>query len=267
MGLGGLFALLCVLIPARAALAEDVIYGPDGAPTVVQHKLHPIGGKWEVGLDFGLALNTALVNHTGATLQIANHPNEWLDLGVDLAGNLTGLSGLTDQIRAKLPPRADSSTGHANTGDELAHSDALQFAGTFRAKLAPVYGKLDLASELKVHFQAYVLLGAGGGLVRHESVNLCSTAGKTPCKFTTDDSGHVTSSDFQVSSGFKPMGEVGGGFRFYLPSEWSIDLAVRAYMFPSSVIEGADLTNPASGNSSTYLGLVTMFNVGIARLF
>ena len=73
-------AVLCALGVAGRAHAEEVIYGPDGAPTVVQRKLHPITGKWEIGLDFSTALNTALVNHTGGLLTVANHPNEWLDL-------------------------------------------------------------------------------------------------------------------------------------------------------------------------------------------
>lgn len=252
-----LLALCAVALLARPAAAEEVIYGPDGAPTVVQRKLYPITGKWEVGLRFGAALNTALVDHLGGMLSVSYHANEWLDLGVDAMGNFTRLSGLTDQIRDKLPARADATTQRANTGDEIGNADQLQFAGAFVARLAPVYGKLDFASEFKVHLQAFVLLGVGGGLVKHESVNLCNVAGRTACAAGT----------FQQSTSFAPAGEVGGGFRFYLGPAWSLELAVRAFLFPAKLKEANDLTNPSSGTDKTYLGLVSMFNVGFARMF
>lgn len=251
-------AALCALFAAAPALADEVIYGPDGAPTVVQRKLHPISGKWEAGVDFGLALNTALVNHLGGLVVVAYHPNEWLDLGADLLVNATSLSGLVDQIRDKLPARSDATTQRANTGDELSNGDQLVFAGTFRVRLAPIYGKVNLASELKLHFQAFALLGAGGAYVKHESVNLCATAGKVAC----------TAGNFQSADTFKPVGEVGAGLRFYLgESPYSLELAVRAYAYPASILEAADLTNPASGTSKSYLGFVSMFNVGFARMF
>ena len=42
----GLLAALFLLgaLPSRA---EEVVYGPDGAPTVVQHKLYTLTGRWE----------------------------------------------------------------------------------------------------------------------------------------------------------------------------------------------------------------------------
>ncbi|HEY4769592.1 MAG TPA: hypothetical protein VIH51_03175, partial [Myxococcales bacterium] len=58
--LAALFA--CVALAARG---EEVVYGPDGAPTVVQGKLHSMTGLWEAGLSFGIAMNTALVDQLG----------------------------------------------------------------------------------------------------------------------------------------------------------------------------------------------------------
>src|SRR5256885_8157432 len=67
-----LLAACCGLL-ASAARAEDVIYGPDGAPTVVQRKLHAMSGRWEAGLSFDVALNTALVNQVGGLLSVSYH--------------------------------------------------------------------------------------------------------------------------------------------------------------------------------------------------
>ena len=76
-----LVAAACALF-AFAARAEDVIYGPDGAPTVVQRKLHTMSGKWEAGVAFDVALNTALVDQLGGVLGVSYHPNG-LQIGMD----------------------------------------------------------------------------------------------------------------------------------------------------------------------------------------
>ena len=49
------------------------------------------------------------------------------------------------------------------------------------ARIAPIYGKLNLAAELPVHFQVFLLGGAGAAAFKHESVNLCASPGDGPC--------------------------------------------------------------------------------------
>ena len=83
-------SLLCV----GAAQAQEAVYGPDGAPTVVQRKLYQMTGRWEAGVGFGIALNTALVDQVGGLLSLGYHPNEWLDVGAEALINHTALSGL-----------------------------------------------------------------------------------------------------------------------------------------------------------------------------
>jgi outer membrane beta-barrel protein len=252
------WALLCsAALAALPARADEVIYGPDGAPTVVQRKLHTMTGKTEIAFRGSLSLNTALVDHFGGMLSVSYHPNEWFDIGADLFGNYTALSSLATQIREKLPPRADSQSGKANTGDEIANAGQLRAGGFAVARIAPVYGKLDFASEFKVHLQAYLLVGVGAGLLHSESVNLCAVAGKTAC----------SEGNFQVTDSVAAMGEVGGGFRFYLGQSWSMNLEIRAVLFPASIKQASDLTNPSSGTSASYLGLVTNLNLGLARTF
>ncbi len=263
------WALLCsAAFAALPARADEVIYGPDGAPTVVQRKLHTMTGKTELAFRGQLSLNTALVDHYGGMLSVSYHPNEWFDIGADLFGNYTGLSSLATQIREKLPPRADSQSGKANTGDELANAGQLRAGGFAVARIAPVYGKLDFASEFKVHLQAYLLLGVGAGLLHSESVNLCAVAGKTACTvLSTPNNPFPPPGEYQQSDSVVPLGEVGGGFRFYLGERWSMNLEIRALMFPASIKQASDLTNPSSGTPTSYLGLVTNLNLGLARTF
>jgi len=57
-------AAIC-LLGTSGARAQDIVYGPDGAPTVVQRKLHSMTGRWEAGASFAIALNNALIDQVG----------------------------------------------------------------------------------------------------------------------------------------------------------------------------------------------------------
>lgn len=249
-------ALLC----AFGARAQDVIYGPDGAPTVVQRKLYTMSGKWEAGLLFGVALNTALVDQLGGVVAVTYHPNEWLDLGVEGLLDHTALSSLSLNVRTNLRNRTASpnhcaADPYPGCKDEFANDNQLRAGGFAVARLSPIYGKLDLASELKVHFQAFVLGGAGVASVHRESVNLCADPGTATCQ------------NFQRWDAVKPVGLVGGGFRFYLNQKWSLATEVRGYLFGSSYKEHNDLTDPSSGAPHSYLAGIFMFDAGVSYLF
>jgi outer membrane beta-barrel protein len=248
-------AALASLLCAGAAHAQGTIYGPDGAPTVVQHKLHTMTGRWEVGLTVGTVLNTSLIDSSGLILDITYHPNEWLDFGAELLGNLTGLSQLSENVRVDLCRGASGCRSSAQPKDELSNDNQLRLGAFAVGKLAPIYGKFNLAAELPVHFQAYLLGGAGGAAVHRESVNLCAQPGTAAC------------TAFQSTDAFKPVGELGFGFRFYLGQSWSLRAEVRTYLFGSSYKSGNDLTVPSSGTSQGYLALIAVADGGVSFLF
>lgn len=247
-----ILAIVATVGAGSAARAEDTIYGPDGAPTIVQRKLHTMTGHWEAGLAGGIALNTSLVDQYAALFSLSYHPNEWLDVGADALGDFAQLSGLSYAIRADLRPRAKGTLK-----DEFANAGQLRFAAFGVARLAPIYGKFNLASEVSIHFQAYVLGGGGIGYLHHESVNLCATAGTAQC----------ADGQFQTSNATKPMAELGGGFRFYLGERWSVRTEVRSLLFGDSYREQNDVTVPSSGNDRSYLGLIVLFVAGVSVIF
>jgi len=251
-----LLATFALATATATHAAEPVVYGPDGAPTVVQRKLFTMTGRWELGVGFSTAFNGPLVNHYGGRIGLTYHPNEWFDFGGEVVGNYTALSGLADQVREHLPLRATSDTHRPNTGDELANVAQLRASGVALARLAPIYGKFNLAAEVKIHFQAYGLLGAGAALFHHESVNLCGTAGQTAC-----------TGPFLTSDAVRPTGVVGAGLRFYFNDRFSINTEIRAWLFPDSYLAGADYTNPASGTDKSYLGVLMTFGLGFSTLF
>jgi outer membrane beta-barrel protein len=245
-------ALATLATGARAA--EPVVYGPDGAPTVVQNKLYTMTGRFELGFTAGLALNAALVDHYGGALSFTYHPNEWFDFGLEGAGNYTQLSNFAIQeVRGKMVATRSGDLPF----EELANAAQMRFAGTAVARLAPFYGKFNLASELKVHFQAYGLLGAGAGLFHHESVNFCQVPGTTACPadqyFKYDDT--------------RPVGQLGLGLRFYLSDRMSLRTELRVYMYPDKYRENANATQPNSGDDKSYLGVLSMFSAGLSTVF
>jgi outer membrane beta-barrel protein len=255
-------ALALFALPARA---EDVIYGPDGAPTVVQRKLYGMTGRWEVGLAFDISLNTALVDQYGGVLGASYHPNESLDIGGEVLFHRTALSQLTLNVRNDLcggrpdascrPKGQPGAPGCPNCKDEFANDNQLRLAAFGNARWAPIYGKFNLAGEVSVHFQAFVLGGVGAGQVHRESVNLCADPGSSTCQ------------NFQSGNQVRPAGELGAGFRFYLGQKFSLRSEVRAYLFPSSYKQNNDLTDPSSGNDKKYLASIFTFNAGLSLLF
>lgn len=268
-----LLLAMLLLFCGAAARAEDVIYGPDGAPTVVQHKLYPMSSKWEASFLFNTALNNALVAQWGLLFGLSYHTNEWLDFGAEGLFNLTGLSNLSDNVRANMRARVPATNGctaepYAGCKDEFANDNQLRIGAFGVARLSPFYGKFNLASEVKVHFQLFALGGAGVAMIHRESVNLCADPGTTVCGH--DAAGNPLNdgrTHFQTSDLTTVAGLVGGGFRFYFNQRLSLMAEVRGYLFSSSYKEHNDLTVPSSGTPKSYLALISTFDAGLSFLF
>ena len=247
-----LFATLAAISAARAA---EVVYGPDGAPTVVQRKLHTMSNRWEAGLTLGTALNASLVDHYGGLFSLTYHPNEWADFGVELGANYTRVSGLGQEVRSQLPPRANPRTGTPNFGDDVRGADQMRGALLAMGRIAPIYGKINPFGEASLHFQVYALAGAGVGMFRHDSMDLCASPGIGACD------------SFASESSTRPVGELGAGMRFYLSRSITLRTELRAFFHPATVVRGADLTQPGTGSSDRYLGVLTVLGVGASALF
>jgi outer membrane beta-barrel protein len=246
-------AICASVVPARGAEAT----GAPAVPAGVQGKLYQMSNRWEVGATFSSAVNTPLVDATGAIVSVTYHPNEWADFGVDVIANRTSLSSVAGQIRSGLPPRTSALNGQPNHGDEISNADQLRHGALIVGRIAPIYGKLNLASELAVHFQAFVLGGVGAAAFRHESVNLCAIPGTSAC----------AAGDFQSSTSVQPLGEAGAGMRVYLGQHWSLRGEFRGFVFPASVVRDADLTQPDTGTTKKFFGFIATLGVGVSAVF
>jgi outer membrane beta-barrel protein len=251
-------SLVCAAICASAlpARGEELSSTPS-VPAGVQGRLYTMSHRWEVGVGFLTAVNASLVDQAGGVLSITYHPTDSSDFGVELLANRTSFSDLSGQIRGSLPARSSALTGEPNTGDEISGVDQLRYGALAVARVAPIYGKVNLAGELAVHFQAYLLAGAGAAAFRHESLNLCASPGTSAC----------APGDFQTSTSVKPLGEAGAGMRFYLGQRWSLRAELRGFVFPATYLRNADLTQPGTGTPSRYLGFIATVGAGVSALF
>jgi outer membrane beta-barrel protein len=248
------FAAICAsTIPARA---ESTGYAPP-IPAGVQGKKYGMTNRWEVGATFAAAVNTPLIDQVGAIVSVTYHPNEWSDFGVDVLANSTSLSSVSNQIRAGLPPRSNVLNGQPNRGDEISSGDQLRQGALVVGRIAPIYGKLNLASELAVHFQAFLLGGVGAGAFRHESLNLCASPGTSPC----------APGDFQTTSSVRLLGEAAAGMRFYLGQRWSVRGEFRGFVFHGTYAKDTDLTQPDTGTQKKFLGFIATLGIGVSAIF
>ena len=249
-----LFAAICVsTVPARA---EPAGYAPP-IPAGVQNKRYGMTARWEVGATFATAVNTPLVDQVGAIVSVTYHPNEWADFGVDLVANRTSLSSVSGQIRGGLPPRSNVLNGQPNRGDEISNVDQLRHGALVVGRVAPIYGKLNLASELAVHFQAFLLGGVGAAAFTHESLNLCASPATSPCAL----------GDFQTTSSVRLLGEAAAGMRFYLGQRWSVRGEFRGFLFPATYASNTDLTQPDTGTHKKFLGFIATLGIGVSAIF
>jgi outer membrane beta-barrel protein len=250
-------SLLSAAICASALPARAEQVAPAQAGAGLQGKRYATSNRWEVGFGFLAAVNSSLVDQNGGVLSITYHPNDWCDFGVDVLANRTSFSDLSGQIRQSLPARSSALTGQPNTGDEISGVDQLRRGALAVARVAPIYGKLNLAGELAVHFQAYALAGAGAASFKHESLNLCASPGSSPC----------APGDFQTSTSVEPLGEAGVGMRFYLGQRWSLRTEARGFVFPATYLRNADLTQPGTGTPARYLAFIATLGLGVSALF
>lgn len=244
-------SLLAALLLAPGAQAQDVI-----EKVVVRNRLHTLKGRYELGLSTGFTLMSRLTDHINFTGNVAYNTSEWF--GFELRGGYayTRHTGLARDVAD-----AFSQNSSVQTANDLTDLWELQGNLAVGARWAPIYGKISLMSEVPLHFQTYLWMGAGAGTFRRESVVYCTQGTATACDaFLTEDK-------------IGPFAAAALGFRFFANVNHSLKLELRDYSFPDSYREnivradarvGRDTGTPASSPGITNL---VQIDVGYAYIF
>lgn len=178
-GLPVLVAVLALVAPpaARAADADE----SKVEKIVVRNRLHTVKGKFEVSPGVGFTLTNKLTEHTNFELGLGY--NLFETFAIELRGGyaLGGLTSVSEQVQTEIYADSPVSGGTAvpknATPNDFADLWQLQWQALVLPRWQPIYGKLNLATEVPIHFQ--VFLTAGGGYVglHRESIVYCQNGG------------------------------------------------------------------------------------------
>lgn len=190
-------------------------------PTAVRNRLYDMQGKLELTPFLGTQLFQRLTHTQMVGAGVAYNFVDSFALEVRAAYGFTGHTGLADQIEQQLIQR-DPAQGDLTTVDDL--SDLWELRGNLVAGLrwAPIYGKIALFAETPLHFQTYLWLGGGVGLLHRQSVVLCS-------QVTSREQGRC-GAEREEDRG-APLASAALGFRFFAGRSGSALLELRSFVF------------------------------------
>ncbi len=234
---------LALALPA-VAQAESLLPRDEGfmkEPKSVAYRRFKLDGRNDLGVFGTFSIKSRLTQHAGGAFSYSRQLNEYFAIEALVGGGYGSTTNLTSQIR-QTPSK---STG---TITDLADGGALVATGQVGIRFTPIYGKLNLSSELPVHFNFYFNAGGGAALVDFNSILACA---QNPSSGTLC-SANVYRSEMLV----RPSFSVGGGMRFWIDNLLSIRLEVRDIVFPDRFLEGIDPKQPANtGTESASAGL------------
>lgn len=258
--LRGILTALSLASLALPALASAETEGKV-EKVVVRNRIHLSQGMWEVNPGIGFSLANQMTEHTNLELGLAY--NIWETFALELRGGyaLSGLSSVAEQVKPNFAggvqkPEGDGS-GESRP-DDFADLWQLQWQALALARWQPIYGKLNLVTELPVHFQVY--LTAGGGMVGLHRESVLYRQG---AEWLEEDR-----QSYAIAGG--------GGIRFWL-SDWAIlKLELLDLSFPDQYREGisryqasleAPGSDPQSGTEAASPGFTNLLFLNIGTSF
>lgn len=218
---------LAAALATTSALAEEELI----EKVVVRNRLYTVSGKNEIGLNVGFSLLARLTDHINFNLHYARNLSD--TFGFEVRGGYaysrhTGLANqIADEFQRLRRPRVT----------DLKDLWELNGNAMVGVRWAPVYGKINLMSELPVHFQAYLWAGAGAGQFKRESIVVCNQRSGSECVA------------YYQQNNIGPLASGAVGLRFFAAQKHSLKVEVRDYSYIDSFLEDVDPT--AALNSAT----------------
>ena len=207
VGVAGLAA------PALAADAKMAAFDDfEASPRVVTHPNRPLNNRLELTLFFTPSVVEKYVQHTGGAGSIGFHFNDLV--AIDIMGGYV-YSKEVDIIGGSSGVRALSSTGGEPNLPDLV---GMSWFGFGNLELSPIYGKINVLSEVDFNSQVYVMGGVGvvGAVKRFRVQGADQT---------------VTT---LANEGVKVAGDFGIGFRLFLVRWFAIRAEFRDILYTDS---------------------------------
>lgn len=226
-------------------------------PTAVRHRLYDMKGTLELQPFLGTQLFGRLTEHQMVGASVAYDLFDSLGIEVRAGYAFSRHSGLADQIEQQLVQR-DPAAGDLTTVDDLSDLWELRAHAVAGLRWAPIYGKVALFAETPLHFQSYLWLGGGVGLLHRQSV--------VYCRAVTSRAQGTCGDELDESRG-APVASAALGLRVFAGRAGSAVLELRSFVFKDryrvdvdrSVAEaGGDTGTPAASPGITQVLMIDL---------
>jgi outer membrane beta-barrel protein len=207
-----LLTLLAAPAVARAEATPTAFDDFEAKPKVFTHPYRPLDNRLELTLFFTPSVVDKYLNHTGGAGALSFHFNDIVAI--------EGLGGYVyakevDIIGGPAGVRALSSTGAEPNLPDLV---GMSWFAMGNLELSPIYGKINLLSEVDFNSQIYVMGGVGAvGAVKYFRV----------------PGGTQTQTEL-TNQGVKFAGDFGIGFRLFLLRWMAIRAEFRDILYTDS---------------------------------
>lgn len=233
----------------------------------VRSRLFEVAGRWEAGLSAGLTPVNALTEHFSFGVSGAYNLREWVAFELRAGTTVSRHTSLANQVEREFL----RAVNQRSTVDDLSDLWELTHHGALGVRFQPVYGKLNLLSELPVHFQFYGWLGGGAAALRRSSVVLCAARqGDGSCPKAADGS-YAVLEERRVA----PVLATAVGLRLFVAKHHGLRVELRDWAFLDAFHVGVKPSEQSStaptagGRRSPNPGVtnVTVLELGYALLF
>lgn len=273
LGLASSLAILLslLIVPAVAVAAPEDQGKVE--KVVVRNRKHHARGRIELSPGVGFSLTNRLTEHTNLELGIAYNLFETFAIELRPGYALGKLTSVGEQVQTEVYGANPNAVGNGvatnPTPNDFADLWQLQWQGLVLPRWQPIYGKINLATELPIHFQ--IFLTAGGGVVglKRESIVYCQNGG----------AGHPAEcAGFLEEERMDVAAAGGGGFRFFVSDMVLLKVELFDIAFLDKYLEAVDRkaaeaeptgSKPGQGTAAPNPGITNMLfvNVGASVMF
>lgn len=241
------FSCLLLALCASAASAQQKEGGGEELveKVVVRNRLYNVEGRFEAGVNVGFSMLSRLTEHYNFNASGAYNFMESLALELRVGYALSNHTSLADGIAITFFDRSKEQVKEAT---DLSDLWEMKFNAIVGLRWQPIYGKLGLMAELPVHFQFYLWLGGGVGMLDRTSVMICNE--EVP---VLDDNGNPTSKsqcgNYLKDSKVSPLVSLAIGFRFFLTENHVVRFEIRDWSWIDNYLACANrkaALNPAT---------------------
>lgn len=262
-----------VLVPDFAR-ADDVV-----EKVVVRNRKHRNWNKFEVNPSIGFTLTNRMTQQTNFQLGLAyNFSEQWaLELRPGYA--MSGFTSVGDQVREKVHQEINPwSLGNLRrTQDDFQDLWRMEWQALLMPRWTPIYGKINLVTELPIHFQAYLTAGGGAVGLKRESAIYCQAGLSRPAEEGGTPAGRSDACGSYLEESKASYAVAGGGgLRFFINDTFMIRMELLDIAYPDEYrvdVNRADAetelpgSNPNAGVVETGLTNVLFLNLGASVVF